>query len=295
MATIINPGEFRESCNDLEYLIFFCSLIARYVPHKPREKMIGPFDDILNHLREWGVILVILWIWLMVTFVMDVPGCGKGYLGPGGIGNNGQYWNCTGGAAGYVDMQVFGKYHIYKWPTCGETYVTGAFDPEGLLGCLTTIAHTYLGLQAGRIILYHKDHTQRMLRFAIWAVALGVITLGLSGGKENGGAIPINKNLWSLSFTTCQSCTGLIGLGISYVLVDWLQVWNGAPFRYVGMNSIAIYCLHEVLSEYFPFHWNLTANQYETHGPQLAENLIGTSLWLLVSYYFYTIDFFVKI
>lgn len=41
----------------------------------------------------------------------------RGYLGAGGIGDNGLYPNCTGGAAGYIDRWIFGD-NMYRYPTC---------------------------------------------------------------------------------------------------------------------------------------------------------------------------------
>lgn len=43
--------------------------------------------------------------------------CASGYLGPGGLEQEGHYFNCTGGAAGYIDRKVFGDSHIYQSPT----------------------------------------------------------------------------------------------------------------------------------------------------------------------------------
>lgn len=66
-----------------------------------------------------------------VTFLVDVPGCGKGYLGPGGLSDGGRYYNCTGGVSGYLDREIFGK-HMYKRPPCWKIYETTVyFDPEG--------------------------------------------------------------------------------------------------------------------------------------------------------------------
>ena len=43
--------------------------------------------------------------------------------------------NCTGGAARYIDVYVFGSNHIYQNPTPKDIYkTTQPFDPEGLLG-----------------------------------------------------------------------------------------------------------------------------------------------------------------
>lgn len=58
-----------------------------------------------------------------------------GYLGPGGLYNdNKDLGNCTGGATGYIDKQVFTVSHIYSNPTPKEVYLTEPFDPEGILG-----------------------------------------------------------------------------------------------------------------------------------------------------------------
>lgn len=42
----------------------------------------------------------------------------RGYLGPGGLSEEGDYKNCTGGAAGYIDKWLLTEAHIYHHPTC---------------------------------------------------------------------------------------------------------------------------------------------------------------------------------
>ena len=49
---------------------------------------------------------------------------------------NGTHWNCTGGAAKFIDVAVFGEEHIYQHPTSIQVYGGVAHDPEGLLGTL---------------------------------------------------------------------------------------------------------------------------------------------------------------
>lgn len=65
---------------------------------------------------------------------------------------------------------------------------------------------------------------------------------GLAGGflcsfKIDDGPIPINKNLWSLSYVLVTSSIAFLLLTILYVLIDVLAWWSGAPFRYAGKNS----------------------------------------------------------
>src|SRR5947209_4218488 len=101
-------------------------------------------------------------------------------------------------------------------------------DATGMLGCLTSITMTFFGVSAGRLFIYFKDHSQRIKRMAIWSLIYGVIALALSGGTMNGGVIPINKNLWSLSFILALSSMGLIGLGLCYIAIDVFGVWTGS-------------------------------------------------------------------
>lgn len=46
---------------------------------------------------QWLVVFLIIIVWLLTTFLLNVPNCPKGYLGPGGKHDHGKYQNCTGG------------------------------------------------------------------------------------------------------------------------------------------------------------------------------------------------------
>ena len=81
-----------------------------------------------------------------------------GYLGPGGPLLPGRE-TCTGGAHRVVDDRVFGQKHIYGSPECQKLYMTSLpYDPEGLTGGFNAVAMCFLGLQAGRVLLYHRHH-----------------------------------------------------------------------------------------------------------------------------------------
>lgn len=80
---------------------------------------------------QWIFVLVLVLIHTCLTFFVNVPGCGRSYLGPGGLDNHGNYTNCTGGVAGYIDRGIFGG-HMYKNAVCHKLYETKVdFDPEG--------------------------------------------------------------------------------------------------------------------------------------------------------------------
>ena len=46
--------------------------------------------------------------------------------------------------------------------------------------------------------------------------------------------MPINKNLWSISFVLVTSCFAFALLAALYVLIDLKHWWKGQPFFYAG-------------------------------------------------------------
>ncbi|XP_040850131.1 heparan-alpha-glucosaminide N-acetyltransferase isoform X2 [Ochotona curzoniae] len=251
--------------------------------------------DVTSSWPQWLVILLLESIWVGLSFWLPVPGCPTGYLGPGGIGDWGRYPNCTGGAAGYIDHLLLGSEHLYQHPSSTVLYHTKvAYDPEGILGTINSIVMAFLGVQAGKILLYYKGKTKDILiRFTAWCCILGLISVALTKSSENEGLIPINKNLWSISYVTTLSSFAFFILLVLYPVVDTRGLWTGAPFFYPGMNSILVYVGHNVFEDYFPFQWKLGDSQ--SHREHLTQNLTATILWVLIAYVLYRKKIFWKI
>ncbi|XP_072280582.1 heparan-alpha-glucosaminide N-acetyltransferase-like isoform X2 [Pyxicephalus adspersus] len=225
--------------------------------------------DIVAYWPEWIIMIALETVSLCLTFLLPVPGCPTGYLGPGGMGNYGQYPNCTGGAAEYIDKWLLGRNHIYQYPSCMELYkTTEPFDPEGVLGTINSVVMAFFGLQ-------------------------GTVSAILTKCTRDEGFIPVNKNLWSLSFVTTLSCFSFFLLGLMYYVIDVKHWWGGQPFIYPGMNSIFVYVGHSLLATYFPFKWEM--KNWNTHYELLAQDLLGTSIWVFVAYLLYKQKFFLKI
>ncbi|XP_034464267.1 heparan-alpha-glucosaminide N-acetyltransferase [Hippoglossus hippoglossus] len=254
----------------------------------------NPIQDVVLYWPQWLIIILLETLWLCITFLMPVPNCPTGYLGAGGIGDNGLYPNCTGGAAGHIDRLMFGD-NMYRYPTCKELYqTTQPFDPEGVLGTINSIVMGFLGMQAGNIIIFYKGRNVQILcRFLVWAVILGISAAILSKCTRDGGFIPVNKNLWSLSYVTCLGCFSFLLLAAMYFVSDIKGWWGGQPFIYPGMNSIFVYVGHSLLGFYFPFSWEMHFQQ--SHWEWLFQSLWGTALWVLIAYLLYRKNFFLKI
>ncbi|XP_047458205.1 heparan-alpha-glucosaminide N-acetyltransferase isoform X2 [Mugil cephalus] len=254
----------------------------------------NPVQDVVLYWPQWLIIILLETLWLCITFLMPVPNCPTGYLGAGGIGDHGLYPNCTGGAAGYIDRRMFGD-NMYRYPTCKEMYhTTQPFDPEGVLGTINSIVMGFLGMQAGKILIFYKGTNIRILcRFLVWAVILGISAAILTKCTRDGGFIPVNKNLWSLSFVMCTGCFSFVLLGAMYLVIDVKDWWGGQPFIYPGMNSIFVYVGHSLLGFYFPFSWEM--HFQDSHWEWLFQSLWGTTLWVLAAYFLYWKKFFLKI
>ncbi|KAG3030854.1 hypothetical protein PC128_g2907 [Phytophthora cactorum] len=255
-----------------------------------------------------GVLPLVL-VNLLLTFTLHVPGCPTGYLGPGGIADGGAYRNCTGGAHLYVDSLVFGLDHIFQSPTCQKRYQTGPYDPEGLLNWLMVAATAYFGYLQAALITVIQEQSQtstngvqnRQLRVLL-ASGTGLLLLSIvTGGLwifPRDPWIPLNKNLWSLSYVLLSSglASWLLALLIKLIDGEARVKWSGAPCTSMGKNSIVIYGMHEVFQDFAPF----AAKPLKAGGgiPQfelLLYNVVGLLTWIVVAQWMDLQKIFIKV
>ncbi len=136
-----------------------------------------------------------------------------------------------------IDRNLFGQ-HIYQKVLVGRTPV----DPEGLVGVIAGVAHTLLGVVCGRAIMTGRDTKERIMQLLVIAVSIGLTGYMLSY------ALPLNKRIWSPSFTlvTCGMAASLLGI-LTYVIDlqghnHWCRI-----FQQFGMNALFIYIVSEML------------------------------------------------
>ncbi|CAD6242944.1 GSCOCG00009605001-RA-CDS [Cotesia congregata] len=201
-----------------------------------------------------------------------------GYFGPGGLHDNQKFQNCTGGALGLLDKKILTPEHLYQSPAINDVYQSGPFDPEGLIGCLPTIFQTFLGVQAGKILRVYKDWRSRVARWMTLALIYALIGSVLHFNN----IIPVNKNLWSISFVLVTTSFALTVFSIFYILIDVIKLWDGSPFRVPGMNALVMYVGHHICYQIFPFHWKYGNMNY--HGWRTITAMWDTGLWVVVAY-----------
>ena len=142
------------------------------------------------------------------------------------------------------------------------------------------------------MLLVYQDWQSRVKRWMVWGVLCGLVAGSLSGFTVNSGIIPINKNLWSVSFIMATASMAFILLTMMYLLIDVSGVWSGSPLIYPGMNSILLYVGHEICNGMFPWTWKPFNN---SHAELLAMDMWSVSLWVLTSYVLYQKKMFLAI
>jgi predicted acyltransferase len=162
--------------------------------------------------------------WLLVKLV-PVPGYGAGVLEP------------KGNLLWYIDSTILD----------GHTYVyapESGFDPEGILSTLPAIATTLFGILTGTW-LRRADRTKE--EKTCWMFVVGIV-LVLIGTILNMW-LPINKNMWTSSYTVFMAGWALVSLGVFYFLIDVKGYSRWAkPFIIFGLNAIALYMFSELLA-----------------------------------------------
>ena len=220
--------------------------------------------------------------------------CPIGYIGSGGIGDNGKYTGCTGGAHLYIDTVFYGYSHLDKDSRVEEMYYSGHFDRLGILSNFMGIFITFIGILMGRVLYVHYDHKERILRWIVYSIVFGCICMVLCGLSIHDGIIPLNASIWSISFVMFELSMVLIVFCIFYIMIDIVKIWDGKPFGFIGRNSLFIYVMSIVLKDFFPFSWKTdeasNANlpngiEYHTHEQLIASSSIAVIVWIAIAWY----------
>lgn len=237
--------------------------------------------DIIVLMPQWIVMVVIVAFHWYFTFYHKFADCEIGYIGPGGNSNGGSHDGCPGGAAGYIDRKLLGTNHLLQNSIVNMAFGSGPYEPEGILGCLTTIFHTFLGLQAGITLMSYKEKWKFIIfKYIIWSLFFGLSGLYLHYYLH----VPINKNLWSLSFVLITSSIAFAVMSIIFILVDVLKWWEGGPFRIPGMNAFILYIGSQICYQTFPFHWKYGENMHYDRFLFLSGAVWDTGCWTVIAY-----------
>ena len=163
------------------------------------------------------------------------------------------------------------------------------------LNFVPSLATMIFGLLVGGLLRGGRSDKEKLL----WLVGAGVVGLAVGLALDALGVCPIVKRIWTPSwtlFSTGWTCLFLAGF---YGLIDLLrwQAWS-FPLRVVGMNSIAMYCMFQLMRKWLfhaieiHFWWfpNLLGRWFgsenlayfgQLYGPMVRDGVTLLGLWLI--------------
>ena len=175
----------------------------------------------------------ILWLitllasyWVMMRFV-PVPGIGTGVLEPGE------------NFAAWVDSHFLNG---YMW-----SYYNGKWDPEGIVSTIPAIATTLFGVLTGQWLRSSASERRKTAGMLCSGVLL------LIAGQILSNWLPINKSIWTSTFSIFMAGLALVCLALFYWFIDiaGFSRWT-KPLIILGLNPIALYMLSQILGNVLP-------------------------------------------
>jgi predicted acyltransferase len=175
---------------------------------------------------QWAALAtLLLGYWLMMT-VVPVPGHGPGVL------------EKEGNLSQYIDNLVMNR------PAIGTHVYEGSkiYDPEGVLSTLPAIGTCIFGVLAGMLLQASKTREEK----TAWMFTGGAALLW--AGQLFNLVFPINKEIWTSSYTVFMAGMAMTCFACCYWLVD-IQGWKKfpRPFAIYGMNAITVFVLSGML------------------------------------------------
>jgi predicted acyltransferase len=177
--------------------------------------------------------------------------------------------------ARHIDVRVFGtgpgRNHNYSYP-----------DPEGLISTLPAIGSVLLGVLVGLRLRNDRTATEKAAGTLAWGVIAACIGVLLGWWL-----MPINKQIWTPSFTVFTAGMAMLALGTVYYVADVRghRAW-ALPFKIYGMNAIAAFVIAGIfgrVSAMLPFKHPQTGEQ--THAlawarGEIADGMYHAAEWL---------------
>jgi predicted acyltransferase len=128
----------------------------------------------------------------------------------------------------------------------GRTYIMPAFlyhrAPFVNLNLIPEIASVLFGIWIGNLIRSNRARAEQ----------LKIMTLGMIAAFASGllfsPLVPINKWLWTATYTLYTTGWCILGLLVLYLVIDVLDIRRPmSVLTIVGMNSLFVYCVGEIL------------------------------------------------
>ena len=174
-------------------------------------------------------------VYSVLMLFAPVPGIGAGVLEPG---------------------QDFGAY-LDRMVLDGHMWVQSkTWDPEGMLSTIPAVCSQLLGVLGGRWLLARHGRPEQ----TVWMLLAGLLLVWL-GVILDAILMPINKSLWTPSYSLLAAGWGTVVFAAFYWLLDvnpHAAVREAAarwtkPFVIYGMNALFIFAFSGLVAKMFGF------------------------------------------
>jgi predicted acyltransferase len=160
------------------------------------------------------------------------------------VGHSALYLLFPGPDGAFQQMTNIGA--VIDRASMGRTYFMPAFlyqrAPFVNLNLIPEIATVLFGVWTGNLIRSNRPRSQQLR-----IMAAGMV-VAFASGLLFSPLVPINKWLWTATYTLYTTGWSILGLLILYLLIDVLGIRRPMFFlTVVGMNSLFVYCVGEIL------------------------------------------------
>ncbi len=232
----------------------------------------------------WGFLL---FYWFAMTQI-PVPGYGAGMID-----------DPEANLAAWIDRLILTETHMYRG---------GPYDPEGIFSTLPAIGTTLFGVWAGRILRQDVSNERRVTELLLWGFVLLMI------GYIWSGVFPINKPIWTSSYSVFTAGLAMSGLGLCYWLIDVHQYRKYTyPFLVYGVNAIVVFFFSGIVARsMYMITWETAdGTEYSLHswiyqtvfapipGTEEFTSMLFAFLWIfawfIVLHVMYKKEIFIKV
>jgi len=179
----------------------------------------------LPNSGRWIIAAVLLIVYSAGMFFYVVPGYGAGVF------------DVMGNFCWWLDNQLLQGHTWSGAPAKG-------FDPEGVWSTLPAITTTLFGYFTGQLLRSSADAKEKLLRLFLSA------NISLILAYLVNLSMPINKQLWTISFVLLTAGLAIHLLAMLYYVIDIREYrWGLIPFLILGTNAIVAYVLSSLLGD----------------------------------------------